>query len=305
MLFGDLALRPEAEKLVDQYSQKGDGPRAVFHKTNVASWHNLNSLFKTAETEFGTFDIVCPGAGIFEPPFSSWWNPPGSEKSQDDIVGDRYKSIDVNLTHPIRSTQLAISHFLSSSKPASQEDLKTVVHISSIASEMNFTPVPLYNATKWGLRGFIYTMAEIEETRHVRVAGVAPGIVRTPLWLETDKAKMIVDADGKEQNEWTTPEEVAQVVSSYSLLSTQFRLLRLQMYKICTENEIANAKGELIPIRGGSLIEVINGDVRDVPIHGAQPPGTGTDGKGLMISNPTEAWKDMNAAVEKPGWGKV
>jgi len=221
VLFGDLTLRPEAQKLVDQYSQKGDGPRAVFHKTNVASWDSLNSLFTAAEAEFGTFDVVCPGAGIFEPLWSGFWYPPGGEQSQDEIDGDRYRSIDVNLTHPIRSTQLAISHFLSSSKPASQEDPKTVVHISSIASEMNFTTVPLYNATKWGLRGFIYTMAEIEETRHVRVAGVAPGIVRTPLWLETEKAKMVMDADGKEQSEWTTPEEVAQVVSSRSPLSAQ------------------------------------------------------------------------------------
>jgi len=214
VLFGDLALRPEAEKLIEEYSKKSDGPKAIFHKTNVASWDNLNSLFKTAEDEFGTFEIVCPGAGIFEPPFSGFWNPPGSEKSGDDILGDRYKSIDVNLTHPIRSTQLAISHFLSSNNSGSQGDLKTVVHISSVASEMAFTPVPLYIATKWGLRGFIYTMAEIEESRNIRVAGVAPGIVRTPLWLNhDDKRKMCVDEDGKEQTDWTTPEEVAQVVS--------------------------------------------------------------------------------------------
>lgn len=79
---------------------------------------------------------------------------------------------------------------------------------------MSFTPVPLYIATKWGLRGFIYNMAEIEEARHIRVAGVAPGIVRTPLWLNhEDKRKMCVGEDGKEQTDWTTPEEVAQVVS--------------------------------------------------------------------------------------------
>ena len=77
------------------------------------------------------------------------------------------------------------------------------------------------------------------------------------------------------------------------------------MYKICTEDQIANAKGEPVPIKGGSLIEVINGDVRDVPMYGAQPPGTNTDGKGLAIMNPTAAWKDMNDAVEKPSWGKV
>ncbi|KAK5945411.1 hypothetical protein PMZ80_002616 [Knufia obscura] len=286
VVIGDLTLRPEAEELIKEHT---GNPKALFHKTNVASWDNLYTLFKTAETEFGTFDIVCPGAGIFEPPFSGFWNPPGSEASRDDIHGDRFLSIDVNLVHSIRATQLAISHFLSSSKPASKDDLKTVVHISSIAGEGNFTPVAIYSTTKWGLRGFIYSMAEIEETRHVRVAGVAPRVVRTPLWLEhDDKRRMCVGEDEKEQGEWTTPEEVAQV-----------------MYKICTEDQVANAKGELVPIRGGSLIEVINGDVRDVPMYGNQPPGTGTDAKGLFILNPMEAWKGMNAAVEKPGWGKV
>lgn len=60
-------------------------------------------------------------------------------------------------------------------------------------------------------------MAEMEESRHIRIAGVAPAIVRTPLWLESEKRKMIVDEKGAEQNEWTTPEEVAEVVSLQSL----------------------------------------------------------------------------------------
>ncbi|KAK5073280.1 hypothetical protein LTR70_008783 [Exophiala xenobiotica] len=196
-------------------------------------------------------------------------------------------SIDVNLTHPIRCTQLAIAQFLSSSEPASQGEPKTVVHISSIAGEGAFTPVPLYVATKWGLRGFIYSLAEIEATRHLRVAAVAPGVVRTQLFLEhEDKRKLIVDDSGKEQTDCTTPEEVAQV-----------------MHKICTQDQISNAKGELIPLRGGSLIEVINQDLRDVPMYGSQPPGTDTDMKGLAMVNVTEAWKDMNAAVEKRKWG--
>lgn len=70
---GDLSLRPEAEKLVDEYSH-GDGPKAVFVKTDVTSWSDLNNLFRKAKEEFGTFDIVCPGAGVFEPPFSAFWS---------------------------------------------------------------------------------------------------------------------------------------------------------------------------------------------------------------------------------------
>lgn len=76
------------------------------------------------------------------------------------------------------------------------------------------------------------------------------------------------------------------------------------MYKICTEDAIKNSKGDLLPLRGGSLIEVVNEDVRDVPAFGNEPPGSGTAGKGISMANPTEAWKDMNAVVDKPGWGK-
>lgn len=73
VLIGDLSLRPEAQELVDEYSQ-GNGPKAIFHKTDVSSWADLNSLFRKGEDEFGTFDIVCPGAGVFEPPFSGFWS---------------------------------------------------------------------------------------------------------------------------------------------------------------------------------------------------------------------------------------
>lgn len=138
--------------------------------------------------------------------------PPGSEKSKDDPQGDGYKSIDINLVHPMRATQLAITHYLSSKSPASKQNPKTIVHVVSVASEMALMPVPLYHAAKWGLRGFIYSLAELEETRHIRVAGVAPAIVRTPLWLDHVDKKAWVNTDGVEQDDWVFPEEVAEVV---------------------------------------------------------------------------------------------
>ncbi|KAK5076767.1 hypothetical protein LTS08_005938 [Lithohypha guttulata] len=287
VLIGDVTLRPEAQKLVDSYSNTTDGPKAIYQKTDVSSWKDLHALFRTAEDQFGTYDIVCPGAGIFEPPSSGFWHPPGSEKSKDDPFGDRYKSIDIDLVHPIRATQLAMSHFMSSDPPAGPDNMKIVVHISSIASEMVFAPVPLYVSSKWGLRGFIYTMGELEETRHIRVAGVAPAIVRTPLWLESEKRNMILMEDGTVQSEWVTPVEVAEV-----------------MYNICVADEMTNSRGEAVSLKGGSLVEVVQSDVRDVPVYGNQPPGTGGDTRGLMMANVTQAWKDMNDAVG-PNWGRV
>lgn len=68
VVFADLALRPEAKEMVDSHStpQEGRG-RAVFQETDVRDWPQLERMFTTAEREFGGIDIVCPGAGVYEP----------------------------------------------------------------------------------------------------------------------------------------------------------------------------------------------------------------------------------------------
>ena len=59
VLIGDLGLRPEAQKVVDEHSSKdGSKPRAVFVKTNVTIWDDLTNMFEQAEKEFGGADIV-------------------------------------------------------------------------------------------------------------------------------------------------------------------------------------------------------------------------------------------------------
>jgi 3-hydroxybutyrate dehydrogenase len=72
VLFADLALRKEAEELVRKYanSEAGSGlGKAAFQKTDVAEWKQLERMFTAAESEFGgsDADIVCPGAGVYEP----------------------------------------------------------------------------------------------------------------------------------------------------------------------------------------------------------------------------------------------
>lgn len=60
------------------------------------------------------------------------------------MAESRYKTLDINLTHPIRLTQLAIQHFVSRKKKGN------VVCIASIAGQLAMLPVPLYIASKWG-----------------------------------------------------------------------------------------------------------------------------------------------------------
>jgi len=70
VLFADLALRPEAQELVSNHSSPSVAPaKAVFRKTDVRDWDQLEKMFQVARKEFGDegVDIVCPGAGVYEP----------------------------------------------------------------------------------------------------------------------------------------------------------------------------------------------------------------------------------------------
>lgn len=41
--------------------------KLLFQKTDVAKWSDLETLFARAKSELGPLDIVCNGAGVFEP----------------------------------------------------------------------------------------------------------------------------------------------------------------------------------------------------------------------------------------------
>lgn len=65
VVLADLTLRPEAKTLLESYSS--GSTRAVFQQTDVTKWDQLDRAFDVAVREFGGYDIVCPGAGVFEP----------------------------------------------------------------------------------------------------------------------------------------------------------------------------------------------------------------------------------------------
>ncbi len=281
MLFADLGLRPESEKVIAQYQSK---PKAVFQKTDVSSWADLDNMFKVAIENFGQLDIVCPGAGVFEPPWSNFWVPPGWGKSIDTPQGDRYATMDINVTHPIRVTQMAISHFLTQSPPPSKTNPKTIIHISSIAGEVASLMVPLYYASKHAIKAFIRSMGEMQELFGIRVAGVLPGIVKTPLWTDHPEKLQIVD---EKSDVWIMPEEIAQVM--------------LDLVVKDEINSLKDGSGQAIPIEGGSCIEVLAKDRRDVPLLNNVGPVGGID-SGSTVSDAGKLYKEVLESL-KPGWG--
>ena len=184
-----------------------------------------------------------------------------------------YSIFDINLTHPIRATQLAISRWLnpipdSKVGKASPSNPKRVVHITSIAGQLPGFPIALYCASKHALSGFIRSMNPMD-TLGIRINGVAPGVIKTPLWTDHPEKMSLVD---EEQDEWVLPEEVAE-----------------QMLRCCEDDEID----------GGYVLEVLKGKYRKVNF--ANDPGP--SGPGGSVSNTASLGKEVFDWLATPGWG--
>ncbi|KAJ5512270.1 Short-chain dehydrogenase/reductase SDR [Penicillium fimorum] len=280
VLIADLALRPEAQVLADKHKT---GPaRVVFQQTNVIDWVQLERMFEVAEKEFGEIDIVCPGAGIYEPNWSNFWRPPDSAESKDSASGGRYALIDINITHPIRTTQLAIAHFLNnrtSGRP------KHIVHISSIAGQNSNLATPIYCATKAAINGFVRSLANLDKKLGIRVTAVAPGVIKTPLWTDhPEKIKMVDDST----DSWVTPEEVAEVM-----------LALVQQEQVSEVIGDRSGRGPQFKVEGGTVLEVSK-TVRAVDQFNDPGPGTRP---GNTASDYLTVEEESYQLMSQKGWG--
>ncbi|KAG5824838.1 hypothetical protein H9Q74_005064 [Fusarium xylarioides] len=247
VVMADLALRPEASELLKAFPSQ-----ALYQPTDVTKWDQLDHAFEVAKKEFGGYDIVCPGAGVYDPPFSNFWHPAGTALSKDVHSASRFTSLDINLTHPIYATQQAIAHFTENKKPGS------ILHISSIAAQGPVLSVPMYCAAKAGISHFVRSLGGLEtppastNLASIRVTAVAPGVIKTPLWTEHPEKLAWIDGA---KDEWVEPEDVA-----------------LAMLSVVEKDEYV----------GGTVLEVGKGQTREVHVlNDVGPSGSGHTVSGL------------------------
>lgn len=240
----------------------------------MTDWTQLELMFSTAIKEFGHVDIVCAGAGIFEPHWSNFWHPPGvaGGMSRDSSTSGRYACLDINVTHPIRTTQLALAHFLNPPKgveKVSPNNPKRVIIISSVAGQNASLHTPMYIASKHAMNGFIRSLGTLDDRMGIRVNGVAPGIIKTPLWTEHPEKMAFLDED---KDEWASPEEVAEA-----------------MLRCVEEGDLA----------GGKIVEVGAGQTRLV--EALMDPGP--SGRGHTVSNIQDKYEEVYGWLGEDGWG--
>ncbi|KAI9648992.1 hypothetical protein NHQ30_001558 [Ciborinia camelliae] len=198
-------------------------PQCLYHPTDVTSWPALTRLFEYTLSHFPSgIDILVAGAGLFEPLYSNFYHPPGSPLSTDthhltvrpeqeksnevtratlaseiNKAPGSYHTLNVNITHPIRLTQMGVEYWTSEGRGG------RVICLGSVAGQISVMETPFYHASKFAVTGFVRSLAGLEE-----VVAIAPGLVQSPLWFhQPDKMQMLTN-----DQKWTSSESVADAM---------------------------------------------------------------------------------------------
>ena len=168
IVIADLKLTTEADTFLKQAGESS----VVFHKCDVTDWTDLHNTITTSVRHFGAVpDVYSPVAGIYEPAFSNFW---------DDSEADGYKTIRINVEHPIKFARLAMRAL------AGAEKQGVVVMVSSTAGIRATYLASLYTASKHAVVGFAKAMGQADPDLGVRISCIMPGMVSSPLWHDRD-----------------------------------------------------------------------------------------------------------------------
>jgi NAD(P)-dependent dehydrogenase (short-subunit alcohol dehydrogenase family) len=84
----------------------------LYVQSDVSHWPDFTKMFDACEQKWNDVpDAYGICAGLFDPPFTNFWQDPEQEEG--------YKQVDVNVNHPIKLTRMAIRKSLSKGKRAS------------------------------------------------------------------------------------------------------------------------------------------------------------------------------------------
>ncbi|KAF7532110.1 hypothetical protein G7054_g8244 [Neopestalotiopsis clavispora] len=187
VILADLSLRPEAEQTVAEYHHPAARPgsaSALFHHTDVTNWAHLASLWDTAVASLGRVDLVVSVAGIYEPPSSSFWKPPGlapESRDQPDAFPGQYATFAVNQIAPIRLAQIALDYW------TQNRDIQgNYLAVASMAGYLHSIETPLYMASKAALISFVKSLGLVRDLFGIRFSAVCPGpVLVRPSMIDT------------------------------------------------------------------------------------------------------------------------
>jgi len=153
---------------------------------DVTDWNSVATLATRVQQTFGRLDVLVNNAGVgafsgplHQMPVDAW---------------------DAVLNTNLRGVFYMIRAFMPLMISAGRGD---IINISSIAGKNALPNGAAYSASKWGLNGLSYSVAEELRRYKIRVSVICPGSTHTELSPH----------EGKDPNKMLKPEDVAHVVA--------------------------------------------------------------------------------------------
>lgn len=173
----------DASQVAAREMAQETGATVVGQVCDVGDSGQVAALFARAEQEFGGIDIVVnnAGLGVFSP-------------MADLTDEDWHRVIETNLTGAFYCSREAVRAFRNRGGGY-------LFQIGSLAGRNPFTGGSVYNASKFGLRGFSEAMMLDHRYDNIRVTNIAPGSVDTDFSPRSGRSSWKI-----------APEDIAQIV---------------------------------------------------------------------------------------------
>jgi glucose 1-dehydrogenase len=165
---------------------RAHGQAAMTARADVADEAQVQAMFSTASSEFGTIDILVSNAGMER-------NAPFHEMStaQWDAV------MNVNLRGAFLCAREAVREFLRRGvRPDVSVAAGKIIFTSSVHEVIPWAGHVNYAASKGGLMLLMKSLAQEVAEKRIRVNSIAPGAIRTPI----------------NEAAWSTPEAYAELM---------------------------------------------------------------------------------------------
>lgn len=200
VVIGDLKLSPDAEAFV-RTTESSDRPRSIIFQTcDVTRWADLRALISSSVREFGEVpDVYCPCAGVFEPPWSNFWDDAEDDKGY-------YAMLRINTDHPIKLARLAFRALVGAEKKG------IVALVASNAGLMSVYGSPLYVASKHAIVGLCKCLSHADGEEGIKVFCICPGLVATPLWETPEEVRAKQYLGSERENPMNTPDEIGEAM---------------------------------------------------------------------------------------------
>ena len=171
------------------------GVKAKIYQADVSNYSEVEEMIQKIVNDFGTIHILINNAGIIPQHFSILDIP----------VEEWDKILAVNLTGAFNCTKAAIPVMMKNGEGK-------IINLSSVAGKMGGTVGPHYAASKAGIIGMTFSLAQELLKYNITVNAIAPGPIETEMIksLPEERKKKILSR--VPMGRFGKPEEVAETV---------------------------------------------------------------------------------------------